>query len=288
MTDLAARFRARRLKQAANAGTMKRPPVQAYPYGIERDYVRALLDYMADVHSATLSAFNEGAGVTLDAEAPRSPTLVVSKIAEVRVSVMGTLPRGQSRAKQGKKVNFLASQELADISKRVDSFNKAAIGDQLKAAIGINPLAQGAAPVAEATFKEWIAENVALIKTIPERYFSEVEALVADGMLAGKTNDQLRAAIVERFNVSKSNAKRIAVDQTGKLNGKLTELRQRGLGVSRYTWRTTRDERVRKAHIDLEGRVFEWNAPPMEGHPGQPIRCRCRPEPMLSDLLVGL
>jgi SPP1 gp7 family putative phage head morphogenesis protein len=64
--------------------------------------------------------------------------------------------------------------------------------------------------------------------------------------------------------------------------------RQTELGVKQYTWRTSLDERVRPEHQEREGEVFSWAKPPKDGHPGQPINCRCTADPDLSAILDDL
>lgn len=43
----------------------------------------------------------------------------------------------------------------------------------------------------------------------------------------------------------------------------------------KYIWRTRGDSKVRSAHAERDGRVFEWNNPPEGGHPGEAPNCRC-------------
>ena len=62
---------------------------------------------------------------------------------------------------------------------------------------------------------------------------------------------------------------------------------QQKLGITHYTWRTSQDERVRHEHVLRDGRRFAWDNPPDDGHPGQPIRCRCVAEPYTEHLMGG-
>jgi SPP1 gp7 family putative phage head morphogenesis protein len=82
--------------------------------------------------------------------------------------------------------------------------------------------------------------------------------------------------------VTDSRAKLIARDQTSKMNGAMTMLRQTSLGISRYIWQTAGDERVREEHADLDGQAFAWDAPPSEGNPGEPVNCRCVAIPVID------
>ncbi len=147
--------------------------------------------------------------------------------------------------------------------------------------------------------KQWSAENVALIKSIPQQYFDQVEARVQRAMNNGERASDLAADIQERFNVSETRAKVIARDQIGKYNAALNRTRMKRSGIGAYIWRTVGDNRVRDEHDTLDGQRFTWDDPPSEGHPGEPaqgsagdrcrpgepIQCRCYPEPDIEELL---
>ena len=46
-----------------------------------------------------------------------------------------------------------------------------------------------------------------------------------------------------------------------------------------YIWRTVGDDKVRSAHAEREGEIFNWHVPPTGGHPGEDYNCRCWAEP---------
>ena len=46
-----------------------------------------------------------------------------------------------------------------------------------------------------------------------------------------------------------------------------------------YIWRTVGDDKVRSAHAEREGKIFNWHVPPEGGHPGEDYNCRCWAEP---------
>jgi A nuclease of the HNH/ENDO VII superfamily with conserved WHH/Phage Mu protein F like protein len=66
-------------------------------------------------------------------------------------------------------------------------------------------------------------------------------------------------------------------------SGLINELRQRGLGIQLYIWRSRDDGKVRSAHAAHDDQVFSWDSPPEGGHPGQAFNCRCFAEPVLPD-----
>ncbi len=49
-----------------------------------------------------------------------------------------------------------------------------------------------------------------------------------------------------------------------------------------YIWRTARDGRVRPEHARREGRIFAWDDPPWDGHPGSAPGCRCSSEAVVE------
>lgn len=81
-------------------------------------------------------------------------------------------------------------------------------------------------------------------------------------------------------------ARLIARDQTGKLFGNLSKERQQGIGIEKYLWGSVRDGAVRDSHRarDDGKTLFSWDKPPEDGHPGQPIECRCVAKADLSSI----
>ena len=148
---------------------------------------------------------------------------------------------------------------------------------QFRAVLGIDPMISE--PWLGPRLASFASENAALIKTVPQRYFSEIEQRTVQALRTGTRAEDLVDEYSQRFGVSESRARLIARDQIGKLNGELNQTRQVELGVTRFTWRTSEDERVRPEHEDLDGQSFEWADPPSEGIPGGPINCRCTAEP---------
>jgi SPP1 gp7 family putative phage head morphogenesis protein len=136
---------------------------------------------------------------------------------------------------------------------------------------------------ATALYPGWIAENVGLIESIDARFFADIQSAVTDAVRTGRTTEELRKEIQARYGVSQSRAELIARDQISKFNGQVTEYRQTSVGIDRYMWSTSGDERVRTSHKENDGRVFEWKNPPETGHPGQDYQCRCVAIPVVDD-----
>lgn len=132
---------------------------------------------------------------------------------------------------------------------------------------------------------EAIAANVALIKSIPSQYADKVEAIILKGLQEGKPSRAVAEDIKALGGVTDRRARLIARDQLGKINSRISQIRQQKLGITHYRWRTARDERVRSSHRLREGDIYAWDDPPTDGHAGQPINCRCTAEPYMDHLI---
>lgn len=172
------------------------------------------------------------------------------------------------------------------------TYQRSQLAGQIKAKLGIDPVI--AEPGLAQRIKDFTAENVALIKSIPQQFFDQVEQRVVNGVRTGERHEQVAEEIEERFGVSESRAKLIARDQTLKFYGELNSARQQAMGVESYIWRSSNDERVRDRHAELDGTTQRWDDPPVinpdgeVGHPGDDYQCRCSADPVLDDLFAAL
>lgn len=137
---------------------------------------------------------------------------------------------------------------------------------------------------------EWIAENVGRLADLPNKYFVEAEEILSEGLERGERIESLQKKLIERSDVTASRGQLIARDQTNKLNGRVTEARQNSLGITHYFWRSVRDGRVRTEHQarDAANKRYSWKRGPADGHPGQPINCRCWAQPDIRGMLDNL
>jgi SPP1 gp7 family putative phage head morphogenesis protein len=165
---------------------------------------------------------------------------------------------------------------------RVNGFNAVQFHQILRAAYGVDVFKSE--PALGAISTVWEAENLRLIKSIPTQYLDGLQSKVVTAVQRGETLKSLTKQVRDTYDMPKNRAELIARDQIGKLNGQLTEYRQRNVGISEYNWRGVLDSRERDEHVSREGETFRWDQPPPDGHPGEPIRCRCWAEPRLPDL----
>lgn len=253
-----------------------RLPRAARPDRIAEEYRRALrpalkplLDVLADLTRDLEREWPQPQPVRTDAE--RDIERLIARSADQFAKAI----RAQS-------VTPIASK----YAQATSEFQRAQLAKQAKAAVGIDIRKLTGLdrdiPQRLAAFSE---ENAQLITGLGARLADDVAKVVREGVAIGSRWETIAARLAERELVTESRAALIARDQVGKLYGAVNKQRQENLGVTRYVWRTARDNRVREEHEALEGESFTWSDPPSEGHPGEPVNCRCYADPDFSELL---
>lgn len=123
---------------------------------------------------------------------------------------------------------------------------------------------------------ELTVSNIQLIKSIRTQYLDKVQNAVMQAMVQGTLNKDLAEQLKKLGEDVESRAMLIARDQSSKLNAALTRARHEDVGVTKYMWSTSGDERVRASHAEKDGQVFEYANPPADtGNPGHDVNCRC-------------
>lgn len=128
-----------------------------------------------------------------------------------------------------------------------------------------------------------IQENVTLIRGLNDRARVRAESIILQGFAQRRPKAWVADELAKALRITKTRAKLIARDQSDKLNAALTRVRNHELGITSYRWVTMGDDRVRPLHEARDGKVFQWRKPPSDGHPGEPINCRCIAEGILED-----
>lgn len=170
---------------------------------------------------------------------------------------------------------------------RGDAQNHAEVSTNLKNQTGIDLSAylRNSPNIAERV-NTLTAGNVQLIKSIRSQYLDKVQNAVMQAMVKGTLNKDLAAQIKDLGKTTEKRVMFIARDQSSKLNAALTQARHEDVGIKKYMWSTSLDERVRDSHADKEGLVFEYVNPPADtGHPGHDFNCRCVAIPVLDDVV---
>lgn len=256
----------------------RRAPRPASPDSIERAYTLAV----REVNARLVAAARAFLWPALD-RAERD----TAKASDVRLdaddlSAFADLDFGQLRIRLGRLSQAGARRIVDRFGRRIQDWNRQDLERILTIDLANEP------PEVQRALTAWRRENVALIESIATRLHDDVHQVVRDAQRRGAHVRTVRRELMERFDVSRSRATLIARDQILKANSDLTRVRHQEAGIDRYVWSTSRDERVRPMHRDLEGTIHRWDDPPVtnekgdRNHPGQDYQCRCVSVPVLD------
>lgn len=278
----------------------KRLPVklgrQQQPDHIRRQYAAALVALFAEAHRATREALDVARDeIEASSAAQRRDAAGLALLPMHRAERQERIDANASTilAKTARAFfDAFPNTALARVSRRyadlTSAYQKSQIVEQFKRVTGINIFGGIVEDWLPALAADFVEENVSLIRSLAQRHFDDLQAHLGEAIAAGRRWEEIADEIGDRFGVADRHAELIARDQVGKFYGALNEERQKAIGVAKYVWRTARDNRVRDAHFDREGRTFSWDDPPEDGHPGEAINCRCQAEPDLEGLLEDL
>lgn len=134
-----------------------------------------------------------------------------------------------------------------------------------------------------------IAENVGLIRSIPEKYFTEVEGLVMRSVARGRDLSYLTDELQKRYGITRRRAALIARDQNNKATSVMQAARQQSLGITQGVWKHSHaGKEPRPSHVKADGKVFELSKGMyLDGKwvmPGEAINCRCTWSPVIPGL----
>lgn len=170
---------------------------------------------------------------------------------------------------------------------RGDAQNHAEVSTNLKNQTGIDLSAYlRNSPNIVERVNELTVSNIQLIKSIRTQYLDKVQNAVMQAMVQGSLNKDLAEQLKKLGKDVESRAMLIARDQSSKLNAALTRARHEEVGIKKYMWSTSGDERVRESHAEKDGQIFEYANPPADtGHPGHDVNCRCVQIPVFDDVV---
>lgn len=139
-----------------------------------------------------------------------------------------------------------------------------------------------------------VAENVALIKSIPSQYFTQIASSVMRSISAGAGGSlgSLIEVIQKHGEVTKRRAHLIALDQTRKAYQTISRQKMQDRGIRKFEWlHTGGSQHPRRSHMAMSGQVYLFSDPPIitldqpnqpqvRGYPGDAINCRCTMRPI--------
>lgn len=125
-----------------------------------------------------------------------------------------------------------------------------------------------------------IGENVALIKSIPAAYLTQVEGSVMRSVAVGRDLGTLTDELQAHYGVTRRRAAFIARDQSNKATAVVVKSRQQELGITKAKWLHSAGGRhPRPEHVAFSGHTYDIaKGAYLEGRwvwPGTEINCRC-------------
>lgn len=201
-------------------------------------------------------------------------------------SILRTMQEVNLRLGQVIRGEIDASPILERLSKRIygETHNKTRAQIKIVAQVNVRE-----SPMIAPFLDSWKKEQVNLITSLSRRHVEKVGQILDRQALTGERVESLRSKIMTETGATKAQAQLIARDQTLKLSAKVRQQEHKQLGITRYTWSSSDDERTRQMHKDLDGSVQYYADPPVtneEGdrnNPGFDFQCRCIDLPYVDD-----
>jgi hypothetical protein len=170
----------------------------------------------------------------------------------------------------------LAQYFATEMSKRSDSTLKAALRD---GGFSVRfEMTEAMRDCLDAT----IAEQIGLIKSIPQQYLTQVQGMVMRSAAAGRDLGTLSRDLQKQFGVTKRRAALIARDQNNKATATMTHVRQLEVGIRQAVWQHSGGgKEPRPTHVANDGKPYDvakgWFDPAERRfiYPGELINCRC-------------
>ena len=141
-------------------------------------------------------------------------------------------------------------------------------------------------PAVRDAFQASLAENVGLIRSIPEKYLGQVEGIVMRSYSAGRDLHTMVADLKKLYPAVADRAELIARDQSNKANAVVNRARQLELGLTEAIWMHSHAGKTpRPDHVAANGKRYKI----AEGclisgqylQPGEAVNCRCTSRPVL-------
>lgn len=137
-------------------------------------------------------------------------------------------------------------------------------------------------PAVSEVMQASILENVSLIKSIPEQFFTQVQSIVTEGVRVGRDMHAIAEGLEQQLGVTKRRAATIARDQTNKASAAILNVRYRECGITTARWlHSSGGVHPRRTHQAMDGKEYDITKGMYDSdekawvHPGQLINCRC-------------
>lgn len=131
-------------------------------------------------------------------------------------------------------------------------------------------------------YRATVAENVSLIRSIPQQFLKDVEGAVWRSTLKGSAAYDLSKEIREKYGIAARRAAFISSDQASKARTTFDNARRVELGITHAVWKHSHaGKKPRPTHVKMDGQKFPiakgmWD-PAVQRYiqVGELPRCRC-------------
>ena len=273
--NLVEQLRARRKVTAAARARRpaKLPPIEAPPAAVA-SYTAALVALNRELDAAIVRELAP-LDVRVDAADRDAPSYTPAQVARVRSRLLGFVER------------LIASQGLARIVGTVADRTVTRTRSQWFAQVKALGIDLSTDVDTAAAIKVFRRENVRLIRSMLTYKVQQVHRVLREAG-SGTRVETIAKRIRETTDASPAKAALLARDQVLKLNAQVAADRHKAAGITEYVWRSSRDERVRKRHKQLDGTRQKYAEPPVvdertgrRANPGEDYCCRCTAEPVI-------
>jgi SPP1 gp7 family putative phage head morphogenesis protein len=308
-----AQVKARNSKKNGDLKRLKKPPKWLFPLTPERQYTASLYAYTLEIRKVISNVLLPKipiwlAGATITYPDPVMPTESDSELTKVltRVdSLIDDIINDLNLALilidellQPSQARAINSASI--IALEIAGFNQRQYTKTVNSVLGIDIFLEE--PWLEPQLELFANQNAQLIQNMTANEIERVSGIIQRALQEGSSYESIADNIEKSFGITRRHAKLIARDQTTKLNGSLTKLRQQEVGITTYRWQTSGDERVRADHRVLDGKICRWDDPTVylnektgkwekrskiggtNVHTSQDVNCRCVPIPMIEGI----
>lgn len=137
-------------------------------------------------------------------------------------------------------------------------------------------------PGAAAAYQAVVAEQVNLIKSIPQQYLKDVESKVWGSVMKGADMHALSTDLRKTYGITRDRAAIIARDQNNKAKAIIERTRRQELGITHAIWQHSAGGKVPRAtHVAMSGKAYPLAQGMYDSDeqayvlPGELINCRC-------------
>lgn len=262
-----------------NAGVLQGRPIRS-DLGLRRKYAEKLVALVTEMHRSTV--------YWLMAEYKRQLPRVEKLMAADASPARDMLARLREQMRRHRASIDEKAEAYAEwFAARANSGATARARSSLSEMFGFTVGRMGLTRNVNNVLQSLIGENVALIKSIPEKYFTELEGLVMRSVRAGRDIAWLTDELDRRYEVARDRALLIARDQNNKASAAISRARMQDAGIGMAVWRHSgRSRHPRPSHLEADGEIF----PLSEGllidgeyiFPGEEINCGCTAAPYVE------